>query len=109
MDLNNIIRSAVTPIVSDCIYGTYAGDSAEYCYFNYSSYPDNFADNAPGQIGYSIQVHYCAPNDDNPLATLTAICDALYLAGLDYPNIVDASDDVCRHYVLETGWYEVRS
>ncbi|MBU5627708.1 hypothetical protein KQI82_12390 [Oscillibacter sp. MSJ-2] len=107
MSINSTIKAAVVPIVPICVPHLYAGTEKEYCTFNYTMYPTDFGDNAPGVIGYSVQLHYCLPLNDSPLAKLKLLSDALFSAGFDYPQIVDVTDKKGQHYVLESGWHEV--
>ena len=109
MSINSIIRTAVLPIVPICEPHLYDGTATEYCTFNYTRYPDDFADDSPRAIGHSVQLHYCLPLNQNPNTKLNQLADALFAAGFVYPNIVDATDDVGQHYVLETEYTEVRA
>ena len=106
MSIDKAIRAAVTPVVPICVPHLYAGSATEYCTFNYTRYPAEFSDNAPSALGYSIQVHYFLPLNDNPNAKLNRLANALFAVGFDYPQIVDATDEVGQHYVLETGLEE---
>ena len=107
MSINSAIKAAVEPIVSVCVPNVYKGEATEYCTFNYSEYPTDFADNASQMTGYSIQVHWFLPLNGNPLVKKAQIKTALIAAGFDDPTVVDVTDDAGQHYVFETGYAEV--
>lgn len=115
MSINSAIKAAVEPIVPVCKYQIYDGKQLEYCVYNYSAYPDCFSDNSPSMISYSVQLHYMCPTSGKDggyyksIETLKKLSDALFSAGFDYPNVVDASDDVGQHYVIETNYSEERT
>lgn len=109
MSIDSKIRSAITPIVSVCVPHLYNGTKTEYCTYNFTRYPTDFCDNAPMAIGYSIQLHYFLPSENNPNNKLAQLESALFAAGFDYPQIVDATDNVSQHYVFETGIIEERA
>ena len=109
MSVNKAIKTAVEPIVSVCVPHVYKGIETEYCTFNFTTYPAEYGDNAPQSIGYSIQLHYFLPLNNNPNEKLSQLSDALFDAGFDYPQIVDVTDEDGQHYVFETGCIEGRT
>ena len=109
MEINEKIINAIMPIVPVCVPHMYNGTETEYCTFNYTRFPDEFFDNRPQSIVYSIQIHYYVPLGVNPEIPLEQISKALFSASFDFPQIVDATDEVCQHYVFETGCTEVVS
>ena len=101
MSLNTIIRSAIAPIVPECVPDQYTGTATEYCTFNYSEIPDAFGDESPEAIRYLVQLHYFLPAGANPYAKKKQLKNALMNAGFTYPSVTNASDSDGQHYVLE--------
>ena len=101
MSINSTLIAALSPIVTDVVPNLYTGDSTEYITFNYSEYPNSFGDNAPQHIRYLVQVHWFLPSGVGPTTKKKQIKKALLDADFTYPSAVNASDDVCQHYVFE--------
>lgn len=106
MSLNEIIIGAVSPIVPVCVPDEYDGDSSEYCTFDYSTAATLFGDDRPDVLLYMLSLHWFLPNGVNPLKKKKQICSALHQAGLSWPEVMNASDEDCQHYVFECEWSE---
>ena len=98
--IDETIRTALLQIVPDVMPVIYSGNETEYITYNYSEYPQDFGDNEPQHIKYLVQVHWFLPNLANPTKK-KQIKQKLVEVGCTYPTVVNASDDVCQHYVLE--------
>src|SRR5574344_792910 len=101
MSISGTIRSAVSPIVPECVPDQYGGTATAYCTFNYSELPDSFGDESPGAIRYLVQLHYFLPTGANPYAKKKQLKNALLNAGFTYPSVANASDSDGQHYALE--------
>lgn len=101
MSINSTIRTAITPIVTDCVPDQYTGTATEYCTFNYSEIPDAFGDELPEAIRYLVQLHYFLPTGASPITKKKQLKNALLNAGFTYPSVANASDADGQHYVLE--------
>lgn len=106
MSLNERIISTVTPVVPICVPDFYDGDSPEYCTFHYFERPDEFADDIPSSIRYSVQLHFFTPIGNNPEQRKKDLKKTLFRNGFSYPSITNASDDQYQHYVLECEYVE---
>lgn len=106
MSLNTIIRSAITPIVPECVPDQYSGTGAEYCTFDYSELPDCFGDNTATAIRYLVQLHWFLPCEENPYVKKKRIKQALVSAGLTYPSVTNASDADGQHIIFETEYVD---
>lgn len=101
MSINSTIRAAVTPIVAVCVPDVYTGTATEYCTFNYTEYPEEFSDDAPHALKYSVQLHYFCPTGVNPDAKKTALKKALFGADFTYPDVINAVDEDGQHWIFE--------
>lgn len=106
MSINELIRSAILPIVPICEPGFYGGDATEYCYFFYSSEPAMFSDGRPFAIRHYVYLHYFAPLQKNTLAIRDALQKAIVAAGFCWPSCDDASDSISQHYVISFEHFE---
>lgn len=81
----------------------YTGTATTYITFNYTTSPENFADDDPLDEVYLIQVHLIAPSTLNTTVLQKSIKTLLMNAGYIYPSTTDASDDPEeQHLVFET-------
>jgi len=101
MSLNQIIKSAVEPIVPVCVPDLYTGEAEEYCTFNYTEKADCFGDDEPEVIVYLVQLHWFLPTGQNPLAKKKAIRRALMAADFTCPEVLHADDEDGQHYIFE--------
>ena len=101
MSINSAIRSAVTPIIPECVPDQYDGTDTEYCTFNYTEIPDAFGDEMPGAIRYLVQLHYFLPTGANPYTKKKRLKNALLNAGFTYPSATNASDSDGQHIIFE--------
>ena len=79
----------------------YQGDAEKYIVFNYTSNPDNFADDTPQNERYLIQVHLYASPGSNTRELQQKIKKALFETGISWPQREDASDQYWQHIVFE--------
>lgn len=101
MSINEMIRSAVLPIVPICEPDSYGGDAPEYCTFHYSEFPVVVADGKPDEILYTVMLHWFLPKGINPMKKKTELRRALLKAGFTYPSTINASEKDAQHYVFE--------
>lgn len=101
MSIDELIRSAVTPIIPLCYPNYYTGDETEYCVFNYYERGMAFADDEATATVFSVQLHWYLPHGINPNAKKRQVIAALLAAGFTRPEITNASDSEGQHYVFE--------
>jgi len=101
MSLNELIRAAITPIVSVCEPDSYDGVEAEYCTFRYDDNPDIFAEGKPDVIRHPLILSWHLPRGVNPLRKKAQIRTALMAAGFTCPYVTNASDELAQLYVFE--------
>ena len=101
MELGEIIRAAIVPIVSICDPAIYTGDAAEYTTYSFTELPDNYGDDAPGAMRYLVQVHWFLPAGINPEGKKRRIKQALFAAGMTYPEVENASELDVQHFIFE--------
>lgn len=104
LSVNEVLKSAVQPIVAVCVPDMYTGTESEYCTFNYTELPDEFGDDQPWLIRYSVQLHWFLPAKVNPLERKRQLRQAMIAAGFTAPTVTPASDDDGQHYVFECEW-----
>jgi hypothetical protein len=101
MNLDERIRTALTPIVPVVKPNVHTGSETEYIVFNYSELPTLHADNRPHAIRYLVQVHWYLPTNANPNTKKKQIKQALLNADFTYPSTTNASDGEGQHFVFE--------
>lgn len=79
----------------------YVGEKETYFVFQYSTSPDNFADDEPKVERYLLQIHFYCPPGKNVLQIRTKIKQNLFAVGFSWPDEVNASDQDGQHYVFE--------
>ena len=108
MDLDQMIKDAVEPIVPVCVADVYGGDEAEYCVYTYDESPEDFGDDYPLSIIYTVRVHWFFPWRPNITASEAVkakkkqLKHALRDAGFVYPKVSNGSDDQWAELVFET-------
>lgn len=107
MSLNAIIRSAITPIVPECVPDRYTGTATEYCVFEYSESPAFSADGVPLTVNYDITLHWYLPEGISPIAKKAQIKAALSATGCSYPTVIPVGDTVGQHYAFDCIYTEV--
>ena len=104
MSVASGIIATLAPTGLPCVQNLYTGTESVYLTFNFTTRPENFADNEAGNEIYDIMVHRVALATYNATALDKQIKGLLAAAGYDYPSTVDASDDPAEsHLVFETG------
>lgn len=105
MSLNTIIRTAITPIVPECVPDQYTGTATEYCVFEYEEAPGVSADGTPLTVDFNITLHWYLPKylpyGFDLLGKREQIRDALIAAGCSYPTIIPVGDVEGQHYVFD--------
>ncbi len=83
MNVNELIKTALSPLGLPVIPDFYDGDADEYISFNYADdYPCNFSDNVPENDYAQLQVHYFV-RGKSPHAVRKRIRVLLHKAGFD--------------------------
>lgn len=102
MTVNQKIISAITPYVTNCVYGAYTGTSTTYCvfYFPKTSVESMGDDTAVIDI-IPVEVHLFTP--DNYLTLKKQIRASLKNAGFTYPNVtcLFETDTKLNHILFE--------
>jgi len=107
MGIDDVIRSAVTPIVPRCEPEQYGGKDLEYCVYNYTEIPDSFGDDDPEVIRYAVQLHWFFPwkpglaRSPVVLRKKQALRRALAEAGMTWATITPAGEKEWEHFVFE--------
>ena len=102
MNLEERIREAVTPIVTEFAADVYTGDSDSYCVLNATEMPDSFGNNRPRAIRYLVQLHWYFPMRTDPRSTKRALRAAIGgLSVCTWPTVTDAGDLDGGHLVFE--------
>lgn len=101
MSVNELLRSAVLPIVPVCEPNNYDGPDKEYCVFRFDDSPAVFSDGYPAAIISPVIMDWYLPKNQNPLKKKRQICKAICDAGFTYPYVTNASDENSQHYVFE--------
>lgn len=101
MSINQEIIAALAGLGPDIVPDVYTGDENEYIVFNYSSLPDDFGDDMPGEERYLIQIHLFSPPKKNRLALRRQIKQRLFAADFGWPSETNASDEDSQHFIYE--------
>lgn len=102
MSLEERIREAVTPIVTEFAADVYTGDSDSYCVLNATEMPDSFGNNRPRAIRYLVQLHWYFPMRTDPRSTKRSLRAAIGgLSVCTWPTVTDAGDLDGGHLVFE--------
>lgn len=102
MTVNAKIISAVTPYVSACVFGGYAGANTTYCYFIFPQDNVEVAGDDDAVLDLvPVQLHLFTPNNYTTLKR--QIRTALKNAGFTYPNVtcLYESDTKLNHIIFE--------
>lgn len=100
--LEERIRTAVMPIVSELAPDVYTGGEDEYCTWNASESPQALGNGRAHRVKYLVQVHWFLPLKRRPYARKRALRRALMEApGFTAPTVVNATDGDGQHYVFE--------
>lgn len=95
------LTDALTPIGWEIAVTVYKGTADSYLVIRHGDHPIGHGDDRPGALRILVYVDIYCPLDFNPVATVNAVRRALFNAGCTYPTTEDASDDDCRHIVVE--------
>ena len=111
MSVNEVIKTALDSFSDPVVFGEYASEGAtppnRYYTFNYSSLGTDWADNAPGHERYLIQAHFFCAAAYRSVERVQATKQALFAAGLTWPDVVNASDETGQHWVFECEYTDV--
>lgn len=95
------LTDALTPIGWEIAVTAYKGTADQYLVIRHNDHTIDHGDDRPGALRILVYVDIYCPLDFNPVATVNSVRRALYNAGCTYPTTEDASDDDCRHIVVE--------
>lgn len=96
-----IITTLQTPVGLDVEESVYTGTNTSYITFDYYSRPASFGDNKPEHEIYHVAVHLVAPPRSGLTAKRAQIKTLLFAAGFTFPEEVNASSKVEKHYIYE--------
>lgn len=100
MSTEEMIMTALSPIVGTVVPIIYQGTEKEYIVFNYDTIYF-YAEGTAKARRDLVQIHWFLPLKGNPNAKKKLIADAVNEAGFTYPSITNASDEKSQHYVFE--------
>lgn len=101
MTINEVLQEALSILDVPVYPKVFEGTEDSYIVFNYNTVPIDFADDAPEHERYLIQVHFFCPLGSNSLSDAKQIREALFEAGMTWPEVSDASDQSGQHLVFE--------
>lgn len=101
MSINERIKEALSVLEIPVVPKVFQGDDERYIVFNYNTIPVDFADDGPEHERYLIQVHLFCPLGANSLSEMRKIKEALFEAGMTWPDVTDVSDKNGQHLVFE--------
>lgn len=101
MNLDEIIRNAVLPIVPVCEPEEYDGEEPEYCAFSYDERGAAFGDDTANALIYELTLDWYLPKGENPNSKKRRLRQALVDAGFTWPEVFNASDADGQHFVFE--------
>lgn len=101
MNLDEELRTALTPIVPVCLPVTYDGEEPEYIAFAYDERGGAFGDDDCEALIVDLTLHWYLPAGDNPNAKKRRLRRALLDLGFTAPEIINASDEDGQHFVFE--------
>ena len=100
--LAEILTGALSPLFPDAVFPQlYTGPLTRYAVWQYNILPAVWAEQAPHAARYLVMVHSYLPHKENPQAAILALSQALFGAGMTWPQVTDASDADGQHWVLE--------
>ena len=80
----------------------YTGNKDRYFVYNYADEKgDLYADDSPGTVVASVQVHFFLPADENFIRIKNQIRDALFRQGFTFPAVTVLREGKKRHIVFE--------
>lgn len=112
MDIDQLIKSAVEPIVPVCVIDVYGGDASEFCVYTYTETPVDYGDDEPHAIRYTVRLHWCFPWKPGVTASPEVkvkkkqLKHALHAAGMTYPTVSSAGDDQWAELVFEAEYID---
>lgn len=111
MSVNERLIQALSPIAPAYPWIEFEGNQdarrSRYFVFNYTTFPDIFADDAPHYEKYLIQVHYFCPLSDSTVSIRNRIKRALFEADFTWPEETtvrkqsQTGDSGGQHYCFE--------
>ena len=99
MDIDEIIKAAMEPLVPVCVIDVYGGKAEEFVVYTYTETPLDVGDDVPHAIRYTVHLHWVFPWRPGITATPEVkdkkkkINRALVKAGLTYPTVTSAGND----------------
>lgn len=101
MTINERLIEALSMLGIPVTFREFQGDEDRYIVFDYNTIPIDFADDEPDHEKYLIQVHLFCPLGTNSISDTRKIKEALFEAGMTWPEMTDASDKDSQHLVFE--------
>lgn len=104
MNVNNLIITALKPLVADVVPGHYTGTAKTYIAFNYEDdRGELFADDEPEIDKAYMQIHLFTPGSFNYMTLKKQIRQALRKAGFSYPTVQSyyESDTDKNHIIFQ--------
>ncbi|MBR5094451.1 MAG: hypothetical protein IK095_05100 [Oscillospiraceae bacterium] len=87
MDLDEVVRRAVTPVVPVCLPERYDGEAREYCVFTIDERGGAFGDDAADCLRCELTLHWYLPRGTDPNSRKRGIRRALQTAGFTCPTV----------------------
>ena len=112
MDIDEIIKAAMEPLVPVCVIDGYGGKAEEFVVYTYTETPLDVGDDVPHAIRYTVHLHWVFPWRPGITATPEVkdkkkkINRALVKAGLTYPTVTSAGNDQWAELVFETEYLD---
>ena len=112
MDIDEIIKAAIEPLVPVCVIDVYGGEAEEFVVYTYTETPTDIGDDEPHAIRYTVTLHWIFPWRPGITASAEVkekkrqIKRALVAAGLSYPTVSSAGDDQWAELVFETEYID---
>lgn len=96
------IRTAIEGFGFPCEPDIYTGDEERYFVYNYADERGSlYADDVPGGVIASVQVHFYLPADENFIKVKNQIREALFRQGFTFPEVTMLREGKRRHIIFE--------
>lgn len=104
MNVNNLIISTLSPLVTDVVPTKYTGSATNWITFNYTDDTAiDYADDTPQDDVASLQIHLFCPRTFNFNTLKKQIRSRLFGAGFSYPEVTVLYEDdtEVNHIIFE--------
>lgn len=96
------IIAAVEGFGFPCEPDVYTGKAEKYFVYNYADERGHlFADDAPGGVVASMQIHFFLPAGEDFIKIKNQIRKALFCQGFTFPEVTVLKEDKKRHIIFE--------